>query len=60
MNIIFVVLLIIGEDFIRIWQPGQDTKMINILMQLTMLGFFLSGVATTLQNVPLLVNNLRP
>lgn len=59
-NIIFVVLLIIGENFIRIWQPGQDTKMINILMQLTMLGFFLSGVATTLQNVPLLVNKLRP
>ena len=29
-------------------------------MQLTMLGFFLSGVATTLQNVPLLVNKLRP
>lgn len=59
-NIIFVVLLVVGEDFIRLWQPSQDARMINILMQLTMLGFFLSGVATTLQNVPLLVNKLRP
>lgn len=58
-NIIFVVLLVVGEDFIRLWQPGQDARMINIFMQLTMGGFFLSGVATTLQGVPLLVNKLK-
>ncbi|WP_169241822.1 lipopolysaccharide biosynthesis protein [Bifidobacterium olomucense] len=58
-NLIFVVLLVVGEDFIKLWQPGQDARMINILMQLTMGGFLLSGVATTLQGVPLLVNKLR-
>lgn len=58
-NVVFVTLLIVGEDFIRLWQPGQDVRTITMLMQLTMVGFFLSGVASTLQGVPLLVNRLR-
>lgn len=58
-NIICVVLLVNGYDFIRLWQHGQNTKIIFILMTLTMTGFFLSGIATTLQGVPLIVNKLR-
>lgn len=58
-GVIFVTLLVNGEAFISLWQPGQDVHMIYILMMLTMAGFFFSGVATTLQGVPLLVNRLR-
>ena len=58
-GVIFVTLLVNGETFISLWQPGQDVHMIYILMMLTMAGFFFSGVATTLQGVPLLVNRLR-
>ncbi|OZG64367.1 flippase [Bifidobacterium eulemuris] len=58
-NIVFVTLLVNGETFIALWQPGQDARMIYVLMMLTMGGFFLSGVANTLQGVPLLVNRLR-
>ena len=58
-GIIFVTLLVNGETFIALWQPGQNVQMIYVLMMLTMAGFFFSGVATTLQGVPLLVNRLR-
>ncbi len=58
-GIIFVALLVNGETFIALWQPGQNVQMIYALMMLTMAGFFFSGVATTLQGVPLLVNRLR-
>ena len=58
-GIIFVTLLVNGETFIALWQPGQNIQMIYVLMMLTMAGFFFSGVATTLQGVPLLVNRLR-
>ena len=58
-NIIVVTLLINGSAFIALWQPGQNTRMIYLLMMLTMSGFFFTGIASTLQAVPLLVNKLR-
>lgn len=38
-NIIVVTLLINGSAFIALWQPGQNTRMIYLLMMLTMSGF---------------------
>lgn len=58
-NIIVVTLLVNGSAFIALWQPGQNTRMIYLLMMLTMSGFFFTGIASTLQAVPLLVNRLR-
>ena len=58
-NIIVVTLLVNGSAFISLWQPGQNTHMIYLLMMLTMSGFFFTGIASTLQAVPLLVNRLR-
>lgn len=58
-NIIFVTLLIAGYDFMRLWQHGQDTGLLYQLLTLTMLGLLISGVATTLQNLPLIVNRLK-
>lgn len=58
-NMVFVVLFMVGEDFIRLWQPGLDAHTINLLMQLTMSGFCLAGMAGVMQSVPLLVNRLR-
>lgn len=58
-NVIVVTLLINGSAFIALWQPSQDTHMIYMLMMLTLSGFFFTGIASTLQAVPLLVNRLR-
>ena len=58
-NIFFVTLLIAGYDFMRLWQHGQDTELLYQLLTLTMLGLLVSGVATTLQNLPLIVNRLK-
>lgn len=58
-NIIVVTLLINGSAFIALWQPSQNTHMIYLLMILTLSGFFFTGIAGTLQAVPLLVNRLR-
>lgn len=58
-NIVFVVLIVVGEDFIRIWQPTQNARLVYHLMILTMSGFFLFGVAVTLQNIPTIVNRLK-
>ena len=58
-NIIVVTLLVNGQAFIDIWQPDQDTHLIYTLMMLIMSGFFFTGIASTLQAVPLLVNRLR-
>lgn len=58
-NIIFVALIVDGLDFIILWQPNQDSIFIYRLMILTMFGFFLSGVATTLQNLPMIVDRLK-
>ncbi len=35
------------------------SKMLYLLMLITMMGFLVSGAATTLQNVPLIVNKLK-
>lgn len=58
-NIIFVVMLVAGYDFMHLWQHGQDTGLLYQLLTLTMLGLLISGVATTLQNLPLIVNRLK-
>lgn len=58
-NIVFVVLLVVGYDFMRLWQHGQDTALLYELLTLTMLGLLASGVAVTLQNLPLIVNRLK-
>lgn len=58
-NVILVILLIDGFDFIRLWQPHQDHTEIYWLMMATLADFSVSGVATTLQGIPLLVNHLR-
>ena len=58
-NIVFVVLLVVGYDFMRLWQHGQDTTLLYELLTLTMLGLLASGVAVTLQNLPLIVNRLK-
>lgn len=58
-NIIVVVLVTSGYRLIQLWQPDQDDKTIYILMVLTLSGFSLSGVASTLQNIPLITNRLR-
>ncbi|WP_304326073.1 oligosaccharide flippase family protein [Bifidobacterium thermacidophilum] len=58
-NIIFVVMLVAGYDFMSLWQHGQDTELLYQLLTLTMLGLLISGVATTLQNLPLIVNRLK-
>ena len=58
-NIIFVAMLVAGYDFMSLWQHGQDTELLYQLLTLTMLGLLISGVATTLQNLPLIVNRLK-
>ncbi len=58
-NIIFVVLLVVGNDFMSLWQHGQDTTLLYELLTMTMLGLLASGVAVTLQNLPLIVNRLK-
>ena len=58
-NIIFVTMLVAGYDFMSLWQHGQDTDLLYQLLTLTMLGLLISGVATTLQNLPLIVNRLK-
>lgn len=58
-NIIFVAMLVTGYDFMSLWQHGQDTKLLYQLLTLTMLGLLISGVATPLQNLPLIVNRLK-
>lgn len=58
-NIIFVTMLVAGYDFMNLWQNGQDTELLYQLLILTMLGLLISGVATTLQNLPLIVNRLK-
>lgn len=58
-NIIFVTMLVAGYDFMSLWQHGQDTDLLYQLLALTMLGLLISGVATTLQNLPLIVNRLK-
>lgn len=57
--VITVVCAVIGEDFFALWQPKQDSKMLYALMLIVLAGFLVSGAATTLQNVPLLVNKLK-
>lgn len=58
-NIIFVAMLVAGYDFMSLWQHGQDTELLYQLLTPTMLGLLISGVATTLQNLPLIVNRLK-
>lgn len=58
-NVVFVILLVNGFDFVCLWQPHQNHVEIYWLMIATLSGFFVSGVATTLQGIPLLVNHLR-
>lgn len=57
--VITVVCCVVGREFFTLWQPGQDADMLNLLMLITMLGFLVSGAATTLQNIPLIVNRLK-
>lgn len=56
---IFVILFVGGYDFMFLWQHGQDTKLLYELLTLTMLGLLVSGVATSLQGLPLIVNKLK-
>lgn len=42
-----------------LWQHGQDTTLLYELLTMTMLGLLASGVAVTLQNLPLIVNRLK-
>ncbi|MDF7665589.1 MATE family efflux transporter [Bifidobacterium sp. ESL0745] len=56
---IIVTSLIVGKDFFVLWQPHQDTRMLYSLMLITLSGFLVSGAASTLQNVPLIVNRLK-
>ena len=58
-NTIAVVLVILGYEFIHLWQPNQDTELIYGLMMVTMSAYLVSGVASTLQSVPLLVNRMK-
>lgn len=48
-----------GREFFVLWQPGQDADMLYRLMLIVMAGFLVSGAATSLQNVPLVVNRLK-
>lgn len=57
--VITTVTCVLGKEFFLLWQPGQDPKMLYLLMLITMMGFLVSGAATTLQNVPLIVNKLK-
>lgn len=57
--VLTVVTCTIGQDFFTLWQPGQDAKMLYLLMLITMVGFVVSGAASTLQNIPLIVNKLK-
>lgn len=54
-----MVLLVVGNDFMSLWQHGQDTTLLYELLTMTMLGLLASGVAVTLQNLPLIVNRLK-
>ena len=58
-NVIVVPVVVLGHDFLRLWQPGQDTALLYGLMVCSTLGFFVSGVATTLHNLPLIVDRLK-
>lgn len=57
--VITVVCAVVGEDFFTLWQPEQNPKLLYSLMLIVLSGFLVSGAATTLQNVPLLVNKLK-
>ena len=58
-NIIVVTLVAIGPVFLRLWQPGQDTKLLYWLLLLCLCSLYVSGVAVTLQNLPMIVNRLK-
>lgn len=57
--VITVVCCVVGREFFTLWQPGQDSEMLYQLMFISMCGFLVSGAATTLQNIPLIVNRLK-
>lgn len=56
---IVVVTGTVGREFFTLWQRGQDADMLYRLLLIAMLGYLISGAATTLQNVPLIVNKLK-
>ncbi|RSX51145.1 hypothetical protein [Bifidobacterium callimiconis] len=57
--VITVVCCVVGREFFFLWQPGQDSDMLYLIMFISMCGFLVSGAATTLQNIPLIVNKLK-
>lgn len=58
-SIIFAGFITMGYDFFSLWVPGQNTSMINNLAILSIISVLAAGVATPLDNVFLLTNNLR-
>ena len=58
-NAVFATVVIVGKEFYMLWQPGQNYDELYILTLLYMLGFLTSGVATSLQSIPLITNNLK-
>ena len=58
-NVIVVTLVAVGPVFLRLWQPGQDTKLLYWLLLLCLCSLYVSGVAVTLQNLPMIVNRLK-
>ncbi|PJM76685.1 hypothetical protein [Bifidobacterium felsineum] len=58
-DLAFVTTVVMGWDFLRLWQPGQDDSLLYVLMVCSSAGFLTSGISMTLQNLPLMLNKLR-
>lgn len=60
MTIPIAIVIILGEEFFKLWVPSQDAKLLQILSILSILGYIFTSGTQILFNVFSTVNKVRP